>query len=165
MAASSGTQEEWVAQHSGRHAIRQRGFTIIEIFAAMLVMAAAIVGIAALYSDQEQTHPEAQLQTRASALAEKIAARIRVTEDGRAGFATTVGVVCNPERKKPKLAHDVAAQEASCWEDEVERTLPSGLGSITRDLSTTPVTYVVAVSWAAPESGAASYVIRVGPKK
>lgn len=144
----------------------QRGFTVIEILAALLVMAAAIIGIAALYADQEQTHPEAQLHTRAAALADKMAARIRATEDGRSGFATTVGVVCNPNgKKKPKLAHDVAAQEASCWEDEVEQTLPSGLGSITRDLSTTPVTYVVAVSWSAPESGAASYVVRVGPNR
>ena len=80
--------------------------------------------------------------------------------EGRDGFATTVGVVCDP-KKKLKLPQDRAAQVAACWEDEVERALPSGLGSISRDTSMTPASYVVAVSWSAPETGAASYVTRV----
>jgi type IV pilus modification protein PilV len=147
-----------------RPPIEQRGFTVIEVLAAALVMAAAVIGIAAIYADQAQTHTEAQLHTRAAELADKIAARIRATQEGRSGFATTIGIVCSP-KAKPKLAHDVAALEAACWEDEVEQTLPSGLGSISRDLSTTPPAYVVAVSWSAPESGAASYVVRVGPEE
>jgi hypothetical protein len=57
----------------------------------------------------------------------------------------------------------MAAREAACWEDEVERKLPSGLGTITRDTLTTPPTYVIAVSWSAPDAGTASYVIRVTP--
>lgn len=139
-----------------------RGFTIVEILAALLVMAVGFVGIAALYSDQVHTSPEAQLHQQAAALAEAIATRIRASKEGRTGYATTVGVVCNPKAKVP-LAQDAAAQEAACWEDEVEQKLPSGLGTITRDLSTTPPTYVVAVSWSAPQSGTASYVIRVEP--
>jgi type IV pilus modification protein PilV len=140
------------------------GFTIVEIVAALLVMAVGFIGIAALYSDQVRTSPEIQLHQQAATLAESIAARIRATKEGRTGYATTVGVVCNPQAKPP-LAQDAAAQEAACWEDEVEQKLPSGLGTITRDLSTTPPTYVVAVSWSAPESGAASYVLRVDPDR
>lgn len=140
------------------------GFTIVETVAALLVMAVGFIGIAALYSDQVHTSPETQLHRQAAALAESIATRIRETKEGRTGYATTVGVVCNPQAK-PQLAQDAAAQEAACWEDEVEQKLPSGLGTITRDLSTTPATYVVAVSWSAPESGAASYVIRVDPER
>jgi type IV pilus modification protein PilV len=137
-----------------------RGFNIVEILVALLVMAVGVIGIAALYADQVHADPEAQLHARAADLAEKIAARIDATEDGRSGFASTVGIICNPA-SKPALAHDIAAQEAACWQDEVESQLPSGLGTITRDLTTTPVAYVVAVSWSAPEAGAASYVIRV----
>lgn len=139
-----------------------RGFTIAEMFTALLVMAVGVIGIAALYSDQVQTRPESQLHLEAAALADAIAARIRATKDGHAGFATTVGVLCNP-RFTPKLAQDTAAQEASCWENEVARQLPSGFGSITRDPGTMPPTYVIAVSWAAPGAGTASYVIRVSP--
>jgi type IV pilus assembly protein PilV len=139
---------------------RSPGFTIVEMLAALLVMAVGIIGIAALYSDQVQTNPEAELHRQASALAEKIAERIRATQQGHAGFATTIGVLCDQGRA-PKLPQDVAAREAACWEDEVERKLPSGLGTITRDTLTTPATYVIAVSWSAPNEGTASYVIRV----
>ncbi len=102
---------------------RSRGFTIAEVFAALLVMAVGIIGIAALYSDQVQTNPEAQLHREAAALAEQIAKRIRETKEGHAGFATTIGVLCE-QQPKPKLPQDVAAREAACWEDEVERKLP-----------------------------------------
>jgi type IV pilus modification protein PilV len=146
--------------HSPKHA---SGFTIAEILAALLVMAVGVIGVAALYSDQVHTTPEIELHQKAATLAESIAARIRATKEGRTGYATTVGIVCNPKAKTP-LAQDAAAQEAACWEDEVEQKLPSGLGTITRDLSTTPATYVVAVSWSAPEAGAASYVIRIEPE-
>lgn len=143
-----------------RRARWARGFNIVEILAALLVIAVGIVGVAALYSDQTHIPSDARLPLRAAELAEAMAQRIRATSEGRDGFATTVGVVCDPG-KKPKLPQDKAAQEAACWEDEVERALPSGLGSISRDTSMTPASYVVAVSWSAPETGAASYVTRV----
>ena len=139
---------------------RSRGFTIAEVFAALLVMAVGIIGIAALYSDQVQTNPEAQVHREAAELAEQIAQRIRETKEGHAGFATTIGVLCE-QPTKPTLPQDIAAREAACWEDEVERKLPSGLGTITRDTLTNPPTYVIAVSWSAPDAGTASYVIRV----
>lgn len=143
---------------------RARGFTIAEVFAALLVMAVGIIGIAALYSDQAQTNSDAQLQREAATLAEQIAERIRKTKEGHAGFATTIGVLCEQSRP-PVQPQDIAAREAACWEDEVERQLPSGLGSITRDTLTTPATYVIAVSWSAPDAGTASYVIRVVPEE
>jgi type IV pilus modification protein PilV len=141
---------------------RSRGFTIAEVFAALLVMAVGIIGIAALYSDQVQSNPDVQLHREAAALADEIAKRIRETKEGHAGFATTIGVLCE-QQSAPKLSQDIAAREAACWEDEVERKLPSGLGSITRDTLTSPPTYVIAVSWSAPDAGTASYVIRVAP--
>ena len=89
-----------------------------------------------------------------------MAERIRATPEGRDGFATTVGVICNDKAKR-RTPQDEAAQIAACWEDEVESSLPSGLGSISRDTSMTPASYVVAVSWSAPGTGAASSVTRV----
>jgi type IV pilus assembly protein PilV len=142
--------------------IRTRGFTIVEALAALLVMAAGIIGIAALYSDQVQTNPEAQLHREAAQLAQQMAEHMRNTKEGHAGFATTIGVLCD-QQSALKLPQDIAAREAACWEDEVERKLPSGLGTITRDTLTTPPTYVIAVSWSAPDAGTASYVIRVVP--
>ena len=143
-----------------RGAHHERGFNIVEILAALLVMAVAIVGIAALYSDQTHIPADARLPLRAAELAKQMAERIRATPEGRDGFATTIGVICN-DKAKARTPQDKAAQIAACWEDEVESSLPSGLGSISRDTSMTPASYVVAVSWSAPGAGAASYVTRV----
>jgi type IV pilus modification protein PilV len=137
-----------------------RGFNIVEILAALLVIAVGIIGVAALYSDQTHIPADARLPLLAAELAENMAQRIRDTSEGRDGFATTVGVLCD-RAKRIKTPQDQAALEAACWENEVERLLPSGLGSISRDTSSNPPSYVVAVSWSAPGTGAASYVTRV----
>lgn len=139
-----------------------RGLTIAELLAALLVIAVGVIGIAALYSDAAQENPDEHLRLQAAELAEEIAKRIEENQDGRVGYAGTVGVVCKPDASALS-AVDAAANEAACWEDRVEQTLPSGLGTITRDTSSTPVTYIVAVSWSAPERGAASYVVQVRP--
>jgi type IV pilus assembly protein PilV len=139
------------------------GFTLAEVLAAILVIATGLIGIAALYSDGLRTSYEASPQTHAAELAETMAKRIESNAAGRIGYLSAIGVICDPS-KQPKQPDDAAAQEAACWEDEVERSLPSGLGSITRDQTTSPPTFVIAVSWSAEATGAASYVIRVQPK-
>ena len=142
---------------------RVRGSTIMELVAALLVIAVGIIGVAALYSDSVGTNTDVRLQTQAAELAEEIASRIEANEPGRIGYVGTVGVVCNLNPKSLN-AHDAAANEAACWEDKVEAALPSGSGTIMRDTSTTPTSFVVAVSWSAPDKGAASYVIQVKPE-
>jgi type IV pilus assembly protein PilV len=137
------------------------GFTILEILAALLVIAVGIVGVAALYADRVKTTEESTPQIQAAALADAMAKRIRSNKEGRAGYASSMGVRCDGKGRKASQPQDIAAREAACWEDEVETRLPNGLGTIRRDLTTTPLTYVIAVSWSAPETGAASYVVRV----
>jgi type IV pilus assembly protein PilV len=136
------------------------GFTIMETVVALLVVSAGIIGVAALYADRVHANADAELHARAVKLADEIAARISANAAGRIGYIGTIGVVCD-KAAKPRLAQDAAAIEASCWQDAVEADLPSGMGSITRDTTTNPIAYVVAVSWSAPESGTASYVLRV----
>lgn len=141
----------------------EAGFTLAEVLAAVLVIAVGLIGIGALYSEGLRTGYEASPQTRAAELADVMAKRIESNPAGRIGYLSAIGVICDPS-KQPKQPDDAAAQEAACWEDEVERSLPSGLGSITRDPSTSPPTFVIAVSWSAEGTGAASYVIRVQPE-
>ena len=142
---------------------RSRGFTVVEIVVALLIIAIALIGIAALYTDATDTARESEPRVRAAELAQEIAVRIEANPAGRTGYASVVGVVCD-QKATPKRAEDAAAIEAACWHEKVAAELPSGLGSVTRDTSTTPATYVVAVSWSPPEGGAASYVIRVQGK-
>lgn len=138
------------------------GFTLAEVATAILLIVIALIGIAALYSDTVPPAPADVPRIQAAKLAEAIAERVSANAAGRSGYASIVGVVC-ASQKKTKRPTDEAAQEAACWLDEVQRTLPNGTGSITRDSSSSPPTFVVAVSWSAPGQGAASYVTRVQP--
>jgi type IV pilus assembly protein PilV len=136
------------------------GFTLVEIVVAVLIIGIALIGIAALYTDTTDTARASEPRVRAAELAAEIAARIHANPAGRTGYASVAGVICD-EKAKPKRAEDVAAMEAACWHERVAAELPSGMGSVTRDTSTNPPTYVVAVSWSPPEGGAASFVMRV----
>jgi hypothetical protein len=91
-----------------------------------------------------------------------MAARVNANAQGRVGYTSVVGVLCGNEPRVVK-PHNAAAQEAACWQDEIEKELPNGTGAVSRDLRTNPPTYVIAVSWSAEGSGAASYVMRVQP--
>jgi type IV pilus assembly protein PilV len=142
------------------HSRNHHGFTLLEILVALLIIGVALIGIAALYADTSGSTRESEPRLQAAELAEQIAARISANPAGRTGYASVVGVVCD-RAAKPKRAEDAAALEAACWHEQVADQLPSGMGSITRDTTTTPPTYVIAVSWASQEGGAASYVIRV----
>ena len=141
---------------------RTRGVTVVELLAAIVVVAIAIIGIAALYATEVDPEHADSPRLQAATLAESMAERIEKNPAGRSGYASVVGVFCKGATRS-KRVDDAAAREAACWHDEVESRLPNGMGTITRDASTTPPTFVIAVSWSAPETGAASYVMRVQP--
>lgn len=138
------------------------GFTFAEVLTAILVIAIGLIGIAALYSEGLQAELDTQPRAQAAQFAQSVADRVIANATGRAGYASVIGVVCTPGAK-PTRPDSAAAQEAACWQDEIEQKLPNGTIAITRDLSTTPATYVIAVSWSAPGAGAGSYVMRVQP--
>ena len=136
------------------------GFSVLEILVALIVIGVGVIGVAALYTEGVNNTARTDPRTIAAELAENIAERIRANSAGRSGYARVMGIVCNPAAK-PNGADRQAEQEAACWQDRVEQRLPNGSGTITRDISTTPPTYVIAVSWTVPSAGTASYVIRV----
>ncbi|HEY4366116.1 MAG TPA: type IV pilus modification protein PilV [Steroidobacteraceae bacterium] len=140
------------------------GFTFVEFLAALLVVGIGMIGIAALYDDSVRADPASQPRLQAEELAQEMATRVSANAAGRSGYVSIIGVVCSPGSKQPIRPTDAAAQEAACWQDEVQKKLPNGSGSITNDTSSVPVTYVVAVSWSAAGVGASSYVMRVQPK-
>jgi len=130
---------------------------------ALLIIGVGLLGVASLYSEALQKGLDTSPSAQAARLAQQIAERVNANAAGRVGYTSVVGVLCAKEQTDTK-PQQTAAWEAACWQNEVQGKLPNGTGVITRDLSTDPPTYVIAVSWSAPRQGAASYVIRVQPK-
>lgn len=156
---------ERIAGFQTRGRFQNRGLTLVEVLAALLVIAIGVIGVAALHGETRQSEPETHPQIQAARLAQHMADRVQSNAEGRTGYANVIGVVCpeqkDTEQKDPRPAS--AAEEAACWHEDIRKQLPNGTGAITRDLSTAPPTYVVSVSWSAIGTGAASYVVRVQP--
>lgn len=139
---------------------RMRGATLVEVLAALLILAVGLLGIAALYVDNLRNGRTAMLRTQAATLAADMADRIRVHRAGGNAFTRITGQRCT-EPSPDASAEESAARELACWQDEVGRQLPNGTGTVARDSSTLPPTYTVTVSWAETGAGTASYVVRV----
>lgn len=130
---------------------------------ALLIIGVGLLGVASLYSEALRDGLDTRPTAQAARLAQQIATRVEANAAGRVGYTSVIGVLC-PKEQRDATPQQAAAQEAACWQNEVQSKLPNGTGVVTRDLSTDPPTYVIAVSWSAPREGAASYVIRVQPK-
>lgn len=139
---------------------RSNGATLVEVLVALLILSVGLLGIAALYVDNLRNGRTAVLRTQAATLAADMADRIRINRAGGAAFARITGQRCTEIAADASVA-DVAANEVACWQDDVAKELPNGIGTISRDTTTLPATYTVTVSWSEAGAGTASYVVRV----
>jgi type IV pilus modification protein PilV len=140
------------------------GFSFTEMLAAIAAVAIAVIGIAAVYLDSSHTSQDSEAHAKAVELAETMAGHIRRYRGQDAGFASSIGVVCDRSKTtlsqtNPADSRDATANDAACWQHDVEADLPNGLGTITLDSASNA--YTVIVSWYEPGVGAASYVLKV----
>ena len=133
-----------------------RGLTLIEIIIGLLLAISCIIGITAIYAQQQHSLRKSGLHATAEDLSQQMAALIRNEKDKSASFETGLGHACNIAQSIPDVENEVA-----CWQDDVARELSNGSARIMLDNSTTPAQYVITISWTDPRSGTASYVQRV----
>ena len=136
-----------------------RGFTLAETAGALLMLAVAILGIAALHLENREIHDTLDLHDRASALAAEMSGKISANKDTKARYETAVGIVCPPEKVRTRAATPL--QEVACWQDKVAAQLPSGTGRIGRESNGGQSDYTITVSWSQPGAGTASFVERL----
>ena len=142
------------------YTLKQRGATLVEVLVALLIMSVGLLGVAALYVDNLRKGRTALVRTQAATLAGDMADRIRVNREGGAAFARMTGRRC-ADLAMNASADEAAANDLACWQDEVAKQLPNGIGTVVRDSSTLPPTYTVTVSWSETGAGTASYVVHV----
>lgn len=124
---------------SGR---RVRGFTLVEVLIALVVLSIGMLGIAALYLDTLQASRSALYRTTAVTFAADLADRIR----------------SNRPRNAAELAigysgsgfNAVAAGELATWQAAIAAQLPGGQGTVAYRApgANAPAQYTISVSWA-----------------
>jgi type IV pilus assembly protein PilV len=138
----------------------QRGFSLVEVLIALIIMSVGMLGIAGLYVQSMQAGRTSLFRHHAVTLASDVADRIRANP--RAGIAYTGfgannncvggGVDCNDTA--------MAANDIFLWDQQATDSLPNGDITILFDDSVVPPLYTITVAWDEPR-GPLNYTITI----
>lgn len=129
---------------------RVRGFTLVEVLIALIVMSIGMLGIAGLYVHSMQAGRTSLFRHHAVTLAGDIADRIRANPRAAGTYAlagannncVNGGVDCTPD--------EMAQNDIFLWEQQAADTLPAGTVTIVFDNAPVPPTYQITVQWNEP---------------
>jgi len=146
---------------ANRFPIRKwRGFTLIEVLIALVVMSVGMLGIAGLYVHSMQAGRTSIFHHHAVTLAGDVADRIRANPRALVAYAgagannncVSGGVNCTPAQ--------MAANDIFLWAQQATDTLPTGTVVILFDNGPVPREYNITVSWTEPGENL-SYAITI----
>ena len=127
-----------------------RGFTLVEVLIALVIMSVGMLGIAGLYVHSMQAGRTSVFRHHAVTLAGDIADRIRANPRAAAAYGlagannncVNGGIDCT-------LA-EMAANDIFLWDQQAADTLPSGTVAVVFNNGVLPPTYQITVSWVEP---------------
>jgi len=142
--------------HKNRQPPRQKGFSLVEVLIALVIMSVGMLGIAGLYVQGMQAGRSSMLRHQAVILAGDIADRIRAnptagvaydhiaTAAGANNNCVNGGIDCNPAQ--------MAANDIFIWQDQADNSLPGGDVAVafTAAVGAQPPTYLITVTWTEP---------------
>jgi type IV pilus assembly protein PilV len=142
------TASSFTIGHSAPGTIR--GFSLIEVLIALIVMSVGMLGIAGLYVHSMQAGRTSLFRHNAVILAGDVADRIRANPRAAAAYAgdgadnncVSGGVNCTPA--------EMAAHDIFLWDQQALDTLPTGDIAIVFNNGVAPPTYQITVSWVEP---------------
>ena len=147
--------------HEIHAAQRQRGFSLVEVLIALIIMSVGMLGIAGLFVQGMQAGRTSVLRHHAVTLVGDIADRIRANP--RAGIAyegagSDNGCVGygNDCDEATMAAHDVFL-----WEQQAVDSLPAGAVTVNFDNTATPPLYTIDVTWSEPGEPNMGYTIAI----
>lgn len=136
----------------------QRGFSLVEVLIALVIMSVGMLGIAGLYVTSMQAGRTSMFRHHAVTLAGDVADRIRANPRALGAYASAAGapgadnscvgggVDCIPA--------DMAANDIFLWRNQAIATLPAGTVAVTFTAATptVPPTYGITIAWNEPSA-------------
>jgi type IV pilus assembly protein PilV len=128
----------------------ERGFSLIEVLIALIIMSVGMLGIASLYVQSMQAGRTSLFRHNAVTLAGDVADRMRANPTGGNAY-TGAGADNNCIAQGTDCSNvEMAAQDILGWDQQAVDTLPNGLVGITFDNTVIPPVYTIAITWDEP---------------
>ncbi len=128
----------------------QRGFSLIEVLIALIIMSVGMLGIASLYVQSMQAGRTSLFRHNAVTLAGDVADRMRANPTGANAY-TGAGANNNCIDQGTNCSNvQMAAQDILGWSQQAVDTLPNGAVVITFDNTVIPPVYTIAITWDEP---------------
>ena len=129
----------------------QRGFSLVEVLVALIIMSVGMLGIASLYVQSMQAGRTSLFRHNAVTLAGDVADRIRANRTAGATYATAVGVDGGCIAGGTNCsALQMALQDILVWQTQAANTLPNGAVVVEFDGGVTPPEYTIRITWDEP---------------
>lgn len=140
---------------------RQRGFSLVEVLIALVIMSVGMLGIAGLYVQSLQAGRTSMLRHNAVTLAGDVADRIRANPRAGVVYQDSDGFDRNcVDNGTDCDESEMADHDIFLWKAQAGQTLPGGDVTITFDDTVFPNEYTIDVNWTEPE-GALNYQIKI----
>jgi len=128
----------------------QRGFSLVEVLIALIIMSVGMLGIAGLYVQSMQAGRTALFRHHAVTLAGDVADRIRANPTAKVvytGFGADnncvgAGIDCD--------AAQMASNDIFLWDQQAAESLPNGNIVVAFDNGVVPPSYTITVGWDEP---------------
>ncbi len=145
---------------------RHKGFTLVEVLVALVVMSVGMLGIAALYLEGLRAGRTALYRTTAVNLAADMADRIRANRNAGIAYAGTGPGADSACVNGPVdcTAEQLADDDWFSWSNQLDAQLPNGASGEVEIVGAAPATYTITVAW--PEIGQeepATYTLSLQP--
>lgn len=128
-----------------------RGFSLIEVLIALIVMSVGMLGIAGLYVHGLKAGRTSLFRHHAVTLAGDVADRIRANPHAGAAYAAVSGTTANNciAGGKNCTPAELAASDIALWLAQAGNALPTGDVDVTYAAGV-PSNYTVKVTWSEP---------------
>jgi type IV pilus assembly protein PilV len=144
---------------------RQRGFSLVEVMIALVIMSVGMLGIAGLYVQSLQAGRTSMFRHHAVTLAGDVADRIRANPTAAIAYIDPVGANNNCVLGDADCTPgQMAANDVLLWKAQAADTLPGGDVTVVfaEAVGATPPSYQITISWTEPgQVPAPSYAITI----